>query len=71
MKSEQFERELRFIAYYLHKGSHTYSNGRRSALKAGYRDSYARKILSCLDWQKMKDSIIGVQEELQYILGIK
>ena len=42
MKSEQFERELRFIAYYLHKGSHTYSNGRRSALKAGYRDSYAQ-----------------------------
>lgn len=66
--SKEFERQLKFITYYLLKGSYTYSNARRSALKAGYSDSYARKITTVLDCQKMEKALITVQEELQKVL---
>lgn len=71
MKSNQFLRQIKFIVHYLDKGSYTYSNLRRSALKAGYGDAYARKIGSHLKWHEMAKALESVQDELLRILPIK
>jgi len=69
--NQQFVRQVKFIAYYLDRGAYTYSNFRRSALKAGYGDAYARKIGSHLNCQEMAKAIESVQDELARILPLK
>ena len=67
-QNTQFEKQLKLISYYLDRDAYTYSNLRRSALKAGYSDSYARKIGSYLNWQEMEGAVISVKEEIKKIL---
>ena len=67
--NQQFKKQLKFIAYLLDQGSdYTFSNARRSALRAGYSDSYARKITSYLDWQKMELALLEIRNELRRII---
>ncbi len=69
MKNNQnFAKQLKFIVYYLSEGEYTYSNLRRSALKAGYSDSYARKIGSYLNWQEMAKTLACIQNKLKCVL---
>ena len=66
--NQQFKKQLKFIAYLLDQGSYTFSNARRSALKAGYSDSYARKITSYLNWQEMELALLEIRNELRRII---
>lgn len=52
------KRQIRFITYYLDNEDRiTYSNAYRSALKAGYSDSYAKKITSYIDWEELEERV--------------
>lgn len=68
--NKQFTRQIKFIAYYLDKGSATYSSALKSALKAGYGAAYARKITSHLNWEEMEKALESVQNELRRLFKI-
>ena len=67
-KNQQFDRQIKFILYYIDRGSDTYNNLTRAAIKAGYRKSYARKIGSQLNWGEMEESLLVVKDELERFL---
>jgi len=47
------EKKLNFAQYYFLPDSETRNNFYRSALKAGYSDSYARKIMCNMNWTEL------------------
>jgi hypothetical protein len=47
------EKKLEFACYYFSDESETRYNYYRSALKAGFSDSYARKIMCNMNWTEL------------------
>jgi len=58
------ERQIKFIKDYINRDRGTFSNAYRSALRAGYSDSYAKKITSYIGWQELEKRIEKISEKV-------
>jgi phage terminase small subunit len=58
------ERQIKFIQDYTNGSGNNFSNAYRSALKAGYSDSYAKKITSYIGWQELEERLKKISEKV-------